>query len=300
MVREDGLVKVLDFGVAARARLHRRNRDPPPAPALRPPGRRAAGRWNAGLHGAGAAPRPGDRRARRSIWLGGARPRAAHGALALEEGDRISRPSAARRLSRLSRFSIRSAPASLCRWTRPSSARSPPRRPTASRRWMLSSPYSPRSPPYPRPRLRLCARLLPSVRPAADSSPSLAPMGDVAAVVPPTEPPPSSARLTPPPPTSRRVPTAALWSRSSGPDLGPVVDPAARTTFASRIPTPTASRPHASALTLRPPPSTPRWISTSTSAVSPTGPRSKASSSSSSSAWPRRPACGPRCCSPPA
>ena len=71
-------------------------------------------------------------------------------------------------------------------------------------------------------------------------------------------PPPSSPRAASPPPTSRRVPTPrstpALWNRSIGPDLGPVVDPAARTTFASRIPPPSASwAADAPTLELRPP-----------------------------------------------
>jgi uncharacterized protein (TIGR02265 family) len=57
--------------------------------------------------------------------------------------------------------------------------------------------------------------------------------------------------------TPMRVPTphaTPLWGRAGGPDLGPIVDPAARSTFASRFATPAASRAvHAPVVELRSP-----------------------------------------------
>jgi uncharacterized protein (TIGR02265 family) len=61
--------------------------------------------------------------------------------------------------------------------------------------------------------------------------------------------PPSS---TPLPPSSPMLVLAPAWSRSIGSELAPIVDAAARTTFAARVPTPRAG-PSALALALRPP-----------------------------------------------
>ena len=255
MVREDGLVKVLDFGVAARARLHRRNRDPPAGSSLvasgAPGGGGAVGTPDymapEQLHGLAI-----DGRADQFGWavlahelLTGRLPwKKGTGALARERGSAPLSPIAPlHQLDSSLPFPVDAA------IQRALAASPADRFPTMDAVVAALAPLVSVPPPASSP---VRSTPPPSAGAAADSPPSLAPTGDVAAV-PPTEPPPSSARLTPPPPTSRRVPTAALWSRPNGPDLGPVVDPAARTMFASRIPTPTASRPHAPALTLRPP-----------------------------------------------
>ncbi len=66
LVRDDGVVKVLDFGIARLPRASVKT----PGPARRAPG-------DAGVHGARARPRRGDRRARGPVRLGGPRLRAA-------------------------------------------------------------------------------------------------------------------------------------------------------------------------------------------------------------------------------
>jgi eukaryotic-like serine/threonine-protein kinase len=261
MVREDGLVKVLDFGVAARAHLLRRNRDPPassgPLIAATPSSEGAVGTPDymapEQLHGLSI-----DGRADQFGWAV-----LAHelltGRLPWRDGTRdLARSPGSAPLAPLSPLDS-SIPALVGAAIARALAASPADRfpsmdaVVAALTPLLAAVRLPASSP---------ARSTP---PAADSAtdsrppPSSVstPLIDVAAAVPATEPPPSSARLTPLPPTSRRVPTPrstpALWSRSSGPDLGPVVDPAARTMFASGIPTPASSRPHTLALPLRPP-----------------------------------------------
>ena len=254
MVREDGLVKVLDFGIAARARLLRRNRDPPavssPLDSGAPAGGRAVGTPDymapEQLHGLAI-----DGRADQFGWavlahelLTGRLPwKNGTGALARSAGSAPLSPIAPLPLL------DSSVPSPLDAAIQRALAASPADRfPTMDAVVAALAPLLAAPPPAVR-------STPPAAGPAVADPPPLllAPTIDVVAAVPPTEPPPSSARLTPLPPTSRRVPTAALWSRPSGPDLGPVVDPAARTMFASQIPTPTASRPHAPALALRPP-----------------------------------------------
>ena len=111
MVRHDGLVKVLDFGVARRTVI-----DPPaqlPGRA-RLPRQRRAHRGHPRVHGARADPRRGDRRARRPVLVGGPRPRAAHGTapLALGPGSgRLHRRHRLRRSPAAGRARPRRAPA---------------------------------------------------------------------------------------------------------------------------------------------------------------------------------------------
>ena len=232
MVRADGLVKVLDFGVAGRARLRHHNRDPPAGSS--PLGKVTPS--DGGVVGTPDYMAPEqlqgmaiDGRADQFGWallayelLTGRLPWKGTGDLARPYGSsRLSPIEPLQRLDPLIPLPVD----------------------VAIRRALAPSPDD---------RFATMAAAAAALAPHANAALTPAPSAEIAALLAEL-PPPSSTRVELPPP-SRRVPTPALWSRSSGPDLGPIVDPAARTTFASRIPTPTASRSaDAPAIELRPP-----------------------------------------------